>query len=161
MLGWRTLLYCFRGTHDHCDVHGRVVPCHNVVGALGVVAVARLCLTLPRTTPRLRVLILISPLKFLWQQHAGQLSIGQDCVPRSSCSRGGTLLSFYPISIEIGIMPSWSVSGLIYYTIDTCAANLTGFVSNLFLRFDRSHGFDRKGSIRSSIDSRAERLLTL
>lgn len=82
----RILSYCFRGTHDHCDAHGRVVPRRNVVGALGVVAVARLCLTLPRTTPRLRVLILISPLKFLWQQHAGQLSIGQDCVPRSTCS---------------------------------------------------------------------------
>lgn len=40
-----------------------------VVGALGVVAVARLYLTLPRTIPRLRVLILISPFKFLWQRH--------------------------------------------------------------------------------------------
>lgn len=57
------------GTHDHRDAHGRV-PCRNG-GHSGCGAVARLCLTLPRTTPRLRVLILISPFKFLWHgQHA-------------------------------------------------------------------------------------------
>lgn len=45
-----------------------------MVVTLGVVP-ARLCLTLPRMTPRLRVLIPISPFKFLWyEQHAGQLS---------------------------------------------------------------------------------------
>lgn len=53
------------------------VSCVAMVVTLGVVP-ARLCLTLPRTTPRLPVLILISPFKFLWyEQHAGQLSIGQ------------------------------------------------------------------------------------
>lgn len=52
-------------------------PVFAMVVTLGVVP-ARLCLTLPRTTPRLRVLIPISPFKFLWyEQHAGQLSIGR------------------------------------------------------------------------------------
>lgn len=71
--GWRTLVSLLQGaaagTHDHREAHGRILlsPRRNIVGALGVVAVARLCLTLPRTTPRLRVLILISPFKFLRQ----------------------------------------------------------------------------------------------
>lgn len=56
-----------RGTHDQCDAHGRVVPRRNG-GHTGCGAVARLCLTLPRTIPRLRVLILISPFKFLRPQ---------------------------------------------------------------------------------------------
>lgn len=64
-------------------------PVSQMVVTLGVVP-ARLCLTLPRTTPRLRVLIPISPFKFLWyEQHAGQLSIGQQelCSPREHETR--------------------------------------------------------------------------
>lgn len=55
-------------THYHRDAHDRgpvVVPCRNG-GHAGCGAVARLCFTLLRMTPRLRVLILISPFKFLW-----------------------------------------------------------------------------------------------
>lgn len=58
-------------THDHRDAHDRdpvVVPhCRNA-GHAGCGAVARLCLTLLRMTPRLHVLILISPFKFLWHE---------------------------------------------------------------------------------------------
>jgi len=72
-----------RGTHDQRDAHGRIVPRRRNLDTLvwaGCGVVARLCLTLPPTDPRLRVLILISPFKFLRQPretHAGQLSIGR------------------------------------------------------------------------------------
>lgn len=59
-------------TYDHRDAHDRgpvllSLTCRNV-GHAGCGAVARLYLTLLRTTPRLHVLILISPFKFRWHE---------------------------------------------------------------------------------------------
>jgi len=77
-------------THDHRDAHSWgpvVVPrCRNG-GYAGCGAVARLCLTLPRTTPRLRVLILISPFKFLWHgQRAARRPTFHPAVHQELCS---------------------------------------------------------------------------
>jgi len=68
--GWRTLYCCWYSQLPRRAWPCCVRCCRND-GHTGCGAVARLCLTLPRMTPRLRVLILISPFKFLWydQQH--------------------------------------------------------------------------------------------